>query len=128
MTKLLKDRKPKSDGRIVVNVSFTESEYKILNHADEHGNFSQYVKRLILADMQKQEQVQQQAQQPDAMALLMGLIQSGQLQMNPGMFQPQFQQIQQQLTPEPPQEEQPKLKADKSKVGGVLKSLNKKDS
>lgn len=121
--KLVKDRKPKSDGRIVVNVSFTESEYNLLNHADEHGNFSQYVKKLISADIQKQEQ-QQAQQQPDAMALLMGLIQSGQIQMNPGMFQQQAQQVQQLPAQQPKEDEEP-LKADKSKVTGVLTGLKK---
>lgn len=49
----MKNRKPKADGRYVVNVSFTSKEISLLSWADKHGNFSNYVKKLIEADMNK---------------------------------------------------------------------------
>ena len=51
----MKNRKPKADGRYVVNVSFTANETNLLEWADSHGNFSSYVKNLIEADMKKGE-------------------------------------------------------------------------
>lgn len=51
----MKNRKPKADGRYVVNVSFTANETSLLSWADKHGNFSTYVKKLIEADMNNQE-------------------------------------------------------------------------
>lgn len=49
----MKNRKPKADGRYVVNVSFTANETSLLAWADKHGNFSTYIKKLIEADMSK---------------------------------------------------------------------------
>lgn len=51
----MKNRKPKADGRYIVNVSFTANETSLLSWADSHGNFSNYVKKLIQADMNKKE-------------------------------------------------------------------------
>lgn len=52
MTKLIKERKAKADGRITINVSFTPNEYDLINHVDKNSNnFSQYLKDLIVADM-----------------------------------------------------------------------------
>lgn len=49
----MKNRKPRSDGSYIVNVSFTENQVSLLSWADRHGNFSNYVKGLIEADMNK---------------------------------------------------------------------------
>lgn len=49
----MKNRKPKADGRYVVNVSFTANETSLLSWADGHGNFSNYIKKLIAEDMKK---------------------------------------------------------------------------
>lgn len=103
MTMLIKKRKPKDDGRIVINVSFTESEYDLINHVDKCGNFSQYVKRLILNDMNKQSTTQING---DTLGLLLQMIQNGQVSAP---------------APEPKEPEQPK--ADITKVTGVLKGL-----
>lgn len=45
-------RVPNKTGGYTVNVSFRESESKLLEHADEQGNFSAYIKSLIARDMQ----------------------------------------------------------------------------
>ena len=51
---MMKNRKPRKDGRYSVNVSFTATETHLLAWADKQGNFSAYVKRLIKEDMDKQ--------------------------------------------------------------------------
>lgn len=48
----MKKRKPRSDGRYSINISFTENEVDLIEHVDERGNFSSYVKYLIRKDMQ----------------------------------------------------------------------------
>lgn len=104
MTTLIKKRKPKDDGRIVINVSFTENEYDLINHVDMRGNFSQYVKRLILNDMNNQNIPQANG---DTVGLLLKLLQNSQAPA---------------LTPIPePEPEQPK--ADINKIQGVMKGL-----
>lgn len=52
---LLKKRKVKADGRVSINISFTAQEYDLINHVDScSDNFSQYIKDLIIADMNNQ--------------------------------------------------------------------------
>lgn len=54
MTKLIKDRKVRPDGRVSINISFTTSEYNLINHVDKNSdNFSQYMKDLIQADIDR---------------------------------------------------------------------------
>lgn len=50
----MKNRKPREDGRYIVNVSFTTKETSLLAWADRQGNFSTYVKKLIEQDMKKE--------------------------------------------------------------------------
>ena len=51
----MKNRKPRKDGRYMVNVTFSpnEEDMKLLKHADSQGSFTSYVKRLIRDDMNK---------------------------------------------------------------------------
>lgn len=52
---LIKPRKTKSDGRVTINISFTTQEYELINYVDScSDNFSQYIKDLIVADMNHQ--------------------------------------------------------------------------
>lgn len=54
MTKLIKDRKVRPDGRVSINISFTTTEYNLINHVDKNSdNFSQYMKDLIQADIDR---------------------------------------------------------------------------
>lgn len=54
MTKLIKDRKVRPDGRVSINISFTTAEYHLINHVDKNSdNFSQYMKDLIQADIDR---------------------------------------------------------------------------
>lgn len=54
MTKLIKDRKVRPDGRVSINISFTTTEYNLINHVDKNSdNFSQYMKDLIQADIER---------------------------------------------------------------------------
>ena len=48
-----KERVPLKSGRYVVNVSFKENQKEILDYADSKGSFSEYVKRLIIEDMER---------------------------------------------------------------------------
>lgn len=50
---MMKNRKPRKDGRYSINVSFTATETSLIAWADRQGNFSSYVKRLIKEDMDK---------------------------------------------------------------------------
>lgn len=50
---MMKNRKPRKDGRYSVNISFTATETSLLSWADRNGNFSAYVKRLIKEDMER---------------------------------------------------------------------------
>lgn len=49
----MKNRKPRKDGRYNINISFTSNETSLISWADKHGNFSNYIKKLIEADMKK---------------------------------------------------------------------------
>lgn len=54
MTKLIKDRKVRPDGRVSINISFTTTEYNLINHVDKNSDkFSQYMKDLIQADIDR---------------------------------------------------------------------------
>lgn len=105
MTQLIKDRKPKKDGRVVINVSFTENEYDLINHVDKKGNFSQYVKRLILNDMTGQGK---SSSNGDLMAILLQALQNNQ----------------QVLKNENVKKDE--LKADSQKVKGIMNGLKMK--
>lgn len=73
MTNLIKERKTRADGRILLNVSFTSDEYDLINHVDSvTNNFSQYVKDLIIADMNNQIK-------PSTLKHLEALIESGKI-------------------------------------------------
>lgn len=49
----MKRRKPRKDGKYIVNVSFCEHELDLLEYADTQGSFTSYVKRLIKEDKNK---------------------------------------------------------------------------
>lgn len=49
----MKRRKPRKDGKYIVNVSFCEHELDLLEYADVQGSFTSYVKRLIREDKNK---------------------------------------------------------------------------
>lgn len=51
----MKNRKPRKDGRYMVNVTFcsNEEDLRLLEYADSQGSFTSYVKRLIKDDMNK---------------------------------------------------------------------------
>lgn len=49
----MKRRKPRKDGKYIVNVSFCEHELDLLEYADTQGSFTSYVKRLIREDKNK---------------------------------------------------------------------------
>lgn len=46
----MKRRKPRKDGKYIVNVSFCEHELDLLEYADTQGSFTSYIKRLIRED------------------------------------------------------------------------------
>lgn len=46
----MKRRKPRKDGKYILNVSFCEHELDLLEYADLQGSFTSYVKRLIRED------------------------------------------------------------------------------
>lgn len=46
----MKRRKPRKDGKYIVNVSFGEHELDLLEYADTQGSFTSYIKRLIRED------------------------------------------------------------------------------
>lgn len=74
MTKLIKDRKVRPDGRVSINISFTTQEYDLINHVDYNSeNFSQYLKDLIRADMANQVS-------PGTLKRLEQLIQAGNIE------------------------------------------------
>lgn len=128
--KLIKKRKPKSDGRIVVNVSFTEAEYQLLNYADEHGNFSQYVKRLIYEDFKtSQKEVTGITVAPELLQTLFAMMNNPS---NVASLQTALQEqmnaqrtaLEQCLGKEQEKEKEPV--ANLAKVDGVLKGLKTK--
>lgn len=49
----MKRRKPRKDGKYIVNVSFCEHELDLLEYADTQGSFTSYIKRLIREDKNK---------------------------------------------------------------------------
>lgn len=49
----MKRRKPRKDGKYIVNVSFCEHDLDLLEYADSQGSFTSYVKRLIREDKNK---------------------------------------------------------------------------
>lgn len=49
----MKRRKPRKDGKYIINVSFCEHELDLLEYADAQGSFTSYVKRLIREDKNK---------------------------------------------------------------------------
>lgn len=105
MTQLIKDRKAKKDGRIVINVSFTEHEYDLINHVDKKGNFSQYIKRLILNDMTGQGQ---SLNNTDLMTMLLQSLQGSQQILNDQAIKKE------------------EVKANGQKVKGIMSSLKMK--
>ena len=46
----MKRRKPRKDGKYIVNVSFCEHELDLLEYADTQGSFTSNIKRLIRED------------------------------------------------------------------------------
>lgn len=115
----MKNRKPKADGRYVVNVSFTANETTLLSWADSHGNFSNYVKRLIQEDMNKKNMPQNISNE---------LIQRMMLNMmNQGTMKDNFQNVEiaAEVDSVDGEEEQPqkteKKKLNKSAIGNIMK-------
>ena len=115
----MKNRKPKADGRYVVNVSFTANETSLLSWADSHGNFSNYVKKLIQEDMNKREMTQ---------TIPTELIQRMMLNMmNQGVMKDNFQKSEDvaEVSVDEEREEQPqkteKKKLNKSAIGNIMK-------
>lgn len=107
----MKNRKPRKDGRYTVNVSFTASELSLLSWADRHGNFSQYVKKLIEQDMNKTDESKDLVQ-----SLLLNMINEGQLK---NIFQTSTPQATEEVAIGKVEEQPPKV--DKMKIMNIMK-------
>lgn len=114
----MKTRKPRKDGRYIINVSFLSDELNLIEWADSQGSFSNYVKQLIREDMAGRrgqtpaiQQVNTNLTGLDIQALLQ-LIQS---QQGAGANETA-------VTSEPA--EPPKPKANKMKIQGIMSKRN----
>lgn len=112
----MKNRKPKADGRYVVNVSFTAQETSLLSWADSHGNFSNYVKRLIEADMNKRGMANE-IPNDLLQKMMLNMVEQGMLK---GTFQ---KDANAEVSTGFEKEEQPqkKPKLNKSAIGNIMK-------
>jgi hypothetical protein len=114
----MKIRKPRKDGRYIINVSFMDNELDLIEWADSQGSFSNYVKQLIRDDMAGRRP------QPTAMSQLNtnptgldieALIKLIQSQQGAGTNETA-------VTTEPA--EPPKPKANKMKIQGIMSKRN----
>ena len=114
----MKIRKPRKDGRYIINVSFMDNELDLIEWADSQGSFSNYVKQLIRDDMAGRRP------QPTAMSQLNtnptgldieALIKLIQSQQGAGANETV-------VTAEPV--EPPKPKANKMKIQGIRRKRN----
>jgi hypothetical protein len=114
----MKIRKPRKDGRYIINVSFMDNELDLIEWADSQGSFSNYVKQLIRDDMAGRRP------QPTAMSQLNtnptgldieALIKLIQSQQGAGTNETV-------VTAEPV--EPPKPKANKMKIQGIMSKRN----
>lgn len=92
----MKKRKPRADGRYSINLSFTEQETDLIEHVDNRGNFSSYVKYLIRKDME--------GSGANALDLIQGLLKDN------------IQKSKQEQPPEKPQ----KPKVNKSAINNIF--------
>lgn len=70
----MKNRKKRKDGTYLVGVSFTEADKNLLDHADNYGNFSAYVKNLIKEDMNRNKKEMTTATETDMIKMFMDFI------------------------------------------------------
>jgi hypothetical protein len=114
----MKTRKPRKDGRYIINVSFMDNELDLIEWADSQGSFSNYVKQLIREDMAGRRgqtpAIQQVNTNPTGLDVeaLIKLIQS---QQGAGANETV-------VTAEPV--EPPKPKANKMKIQGIMSKRN----
>lgn len=110
---MMKNRKPRKDGRYSINVSFTATETSLIAWADRQGNFSNYVKRLIKEDMEKG------CSNKDALqSILLNIIGEEGLK---NIFQNQTDASELAVTTEEPP------KVNKSKIKNIMKKKEKKE-
>lgn len=111
----MKHRKPRKDGRYIINVSFLPTETSLITWADGHGNFSNYVKKLIEQDMKKD------TMQGETLQTLLGDMLGKEVLKNIFQNTADSNEVKEEVAVA---EESPK--ANKSKALNIMKNLNKK--
>lgn len=114
---MMKNRKPRKDGRYSINVSFTKEETDLIAHADKQGNFSNYVKKLIREDIEKVKSSGNQGTKDLTVESMLKLLSQQLVQNN------------QQPATEPkeqPRVEEPVKKANKGAIMNIMATKKKK--
>ena len=122
----MKNRKPRTDGSYVVNVSFKPNETSLLAYADTKGNFSQYVKQLIHEDMNKKQEPQS-LQLDGLMAKLLfeKLIGNGDYLKDILQNMPKEEEVSVDTTKKPKEKKEDEKLGDKNAMSNIMGALKK---